>query len=318
MRLRDRLVLLLAVGLAVCSLIPGIPEEMAAAAADAGEEDDTMTVYQELIAELPPAGYDAEREGVAYPRFRKYSYYSNTARRDTPVNVLLPLDPEPGRQYPVLYLLHGFWDTEDWMAREVVALPRILTNLQLDGKAEEMIVVLPYILCDPDLPRCTGMDLANSLAYDNFINDLTTDLMPFIEANFPAAKGRENTAVTGFSMGGREALFIGFRLPETFGYIGAVCPAPGLTEIPGSPMHPGQITPEEMRFPAEAKPAILLISSSLADGVVTTFPDSYRQILRDNGEPFLTHVMRQTGHDHTSVKPHLYNYFQLIFHGGKQ
>ena len=56
---------------------------------------------------------------------------------------------------------------------------------------------------------CTGMDLANCFAYDNFINDLTTDLMPFIEGSFSVAKGRENTAITGFSMGGRESLFIG-------------------------------------------------------------------------------------------------------------
>ena len=293
---------LLALILAAGALLTGI-----------AEEGPDMTALQPRITELPPAGYDQAREGVEYPAFRQYVYDSRTAGRKTPVNVLLPANYTEEKRYPVLYILHGFYDNQGWMARDIVGLSRILTNLQLDGEAEEMIVVLPYIFCSSEKPFCTGMDLENCLAYDNFINDLTTDLMPFIEAHFSVAQGRENTAITGFSMGGRESLFIGFRLPERFGYIGAVCPAPGLTKIPGSPMHPGQLTPAEMRFPEDLKPRVLLISSSKADGVVSSSPDSYRGILTDNGEPFLTHVLTATGHDHTSVKPHLYNFFRLLF-----
>ncbi len=44
------------------------------------------------------------------------------------------------------------------------------------------------------------MNLRNSLCYDNFVNDLTADLMPFIQQNFAATTGRQ-TAITGFSMG---------------------------------------------------------------------------------------------------------------------
>ena len=276
------------------------------------EKENRTEKYADMIAELPPEGYDKPREGVIYPEFQKYTYYSTTAERDTNVNVLLPADYSGDKEYPVLYILHGFYDNEGWMVRSTVALSQILTNLQLDGEAEEMIVVLPYIFCSKELPYCTGMDLENCLAYDNFINDLTTDLMPFIAQNFSVAKGRENTAITGFSMGGRESLFIGFSRPELFGYIGAVCPAPGLVKIGGSAMHPGQMLPEDMRFDGE-KPAALLISSSKADGVVADSPDSYRRILDSNGEEYLSHIMSSTGHDHSSVKPHLYNWFRIIF-----
>ena len=287
----------------------------ARADSETAKEDTGMLALQEMIVEMPPAGYDRPREGVAYPAFQKLTYYSRTAERDSRVNVLLPPGYTEEKTYPVLYILHGFYDNEDWMAREAVALPRILTNLQLDGQAEEMIVVLPYIFCSAELAWCTGMDLKNCLAYDNFVNDLTADLIPFIEDHFSVAPGRENAAITGFSMGGRESLFIGFTHPELFGWIGAVCPAPGLVKIPGSSMHPGQMSAAAMRFQRDQKPLALLISSSRADGVVSTSPDSYRAILRDNGEPFLTHVMASTGHDHTSVKPHLYNLFRLLFRG---
>ncbi len=142
-----------------------------AAAEPEAEEDTGMTTLQAMIAELPPAAYDEAREGVVYPSFQKYTYHSRTAGRDSRVNVLLPAGYTEERKYPVLYILHGFYDNEDWMAREVVGLSRILTNLQLDGQAEEMIVVLPYIFCSPDMAWCTGMDLKNCLAYDNFMED---------------------------------------------------------------------------------------------------------------------------------------------------
>ncbi len=276
------------------------------------QEVSYMKQFENIITELPPEGYEEQLEGVVYSEFEKYTYYSSTAERDTNVNVLLPPDYSEDKEYPVLYILHGFYDNEGWMARSVVNLSTIYGNLLANGEAEEMIIVLPYMFCDKNMPYCTGMDLANCLAYDNFINDLTTDLMPFIESEFSIAKGRENTAITGFSMGGRESLFIGFKRPDLFGYIGSVCGAPGLVEIPGSPMHPGQMTEEEMKF-SENSPYLIFISSSKADGVVGSNPDNYRKIMTENGVEYLSHVMARTGHDHTSVKPHLYNFFKMLF-----
>ncbi len=275
-------------------------------------EEPYMKQFENDITELLPDGAETKRDGLTYPKFAKYSYFSTTAGRDTGVNVLLPPNYSEEKEYPVLYILHGFYDNESWMARPVVNLSAIYNNLLADGEAEEMIIVLPYIFCDKDMPYCTGMDLKNCLAYDNFINDLTTDLMPFIESKFSVAKGRENTAITGFSMGGRESLFIGFERPDLFGYIGAVCPAPGLVQLPGSFMHPGQMKSEDMVF-SENAPYVLFVSSSRSDGVVGNNPDTYRKIMIKNDVKFLSHVMNKTGHDHTSVKPHLYNYLKMLF-----
>lgn len=271
-----------------------------------------MEQFKDIITELPPEGYEEQLEGVTYSEFQKYTYYSSTAERDTNVNVMLPPDYSENNEYPVLYILHGFYDNEGWMARSVVNLSTIYGNLLEKGEAEKMIIVLPYIFCDKNMPYCTGMDLVNCLAYDNFINDLTTDLMPFIESEFSVAKGRENTAITGFSMGGRESLFIGFQRPDLFGYIGSVCAAPGLVEVANSPMHPGQMTEDEMTF-NENNPYLIFISSSKADGVVGNSPDSYRKIMTENEVEYLSHVMERTGHDHTSVKPHLYNFLKMLF-----
>lgn len=277
------------------------------------EEGSFMEKNKDIIIDMQPPEIEEMREGVQYSEFKRYTYYSTTAERDTGVNVLLPPGYSEDREYPVMYILHGYYDNESWMTRPVVNIPTILGNLVADGAAEEMIVVSPYIYCSKEMPYCTGMDLQNSLNYDNFINDLVTDLMPFIESTFSAARGRENTAITGFSMGGREALFIGFTHPELFGYIGGVCPAPGLSPIiPSSPTHPGQIDQSDLVFKENA-PYALLISAALNDGVVGRTPYTYREMLEWNGTEFLWHEITEGGHDHTSVKPHLYNFFRLAF-----
>ena len=113
-------------------------------------------------------------------------------------------------------------------------------------------------------------------------------------------------------MGGRESLFIGFQHPELFGYIGAVAPAPGLTPVTGSADHPGQMQAEEMRFEDNA-PYLLLISCSDRDGVVGTYPKSYHKMLTINETEHIWNEIPGTGHDHTSVKPHLYNFCRMIF-----
>jgi len=270
-----------------------------------------MERYEKMITELAPDEIYQPREGITYPAFKKYTYYSAETERETGVNILLPPGYTEEKKYPVVYILHGYFDNEDWMARPVVAIPEMLSNLYADGEAEEMIVVLPYVYCSKTMPFCTGMSLENSLNYDNFINDLIPNLMPFVESRFSLAKGRENTAITGFSMGGRESLFIGFSHPELFGYVGATCPAPGLVKLGDSPAHPGQMPEEGMVIGENDMP--ILLSYSKSDGVVGRFPESYHNIMEKNGTWHLLHVMEKTGHDHTSVKNHLYNFFRMIF-----
>ena len=277
------------------------------------EELTYMDYCSKMISEMPPEQVLKQRDGVTYPHFEKHYYYSNTAERDTPVNVLLPSALTEGRKYPVLYILHGYYDNEDWMTRSTVHISEMLQNLITEGLAEEMIIVCPYIFTSKDMQYCTGMDTDNTLAYDNFINDMMTDLMPFIEENFPVAKGRENTAITGFSMGARESLYIGFTHPDKFGFIGSVCTAPGLVNGTGWPYN---LEKDQFCFSDNA-PELLLISAAENDGVVRDNPKNYHKMLTDNGTKHLWHTMSGTGHDASSVTPHLYNFLRMIFRGSR-
>lgn len=58
----------------------------------------------------------------------------------------------------------------------------------------------------------------------------------------------------------------------------------------------------------------MYITYSDSDGVVGEFPETYCQLLEANGvENTTKKVLNGTAHDHTSVKPHLYDFFQVIF-----
>lgn len=268
-----------------------------------------MEECEKLLVEKPDNNIFWKADDKEYPAFKEYHYYSRTAERETPVMVLLPLDYSEEKKYPVLYLLHGYWNDEKWMTGTDVRLNVLYQNLLDEGEIAEMILVSPYIYCSKDMQYCTAMDTINTLNYDNFINDLMADLMPFVEENFSVAKGPENTAITGFSMGARESLFIGFKHPEIFGYIGSVCPAPGVTEGTG---YPYNLERSEFCF-KETHPYLLLISASNTDGVVGTNPMTYHEMLTQNGTEHLWHLLNGTGHDATSVKPHLYNFLRMIF-----
>ena len=45
-------------------------------------------------------------------------------------------------------------------------------------------------------------------AFNNFINDLKNDLMPFINDNYPVSNERNKRAIAGLSMGGMESIHI--------------------------------------------------------------------------------------------------------------
>jgi enterochelin esterase-like enzyme len=57
-------------------------------------------------------------------------------------------------------------------------------------------------------------------AYSAFEEDLLKDVIPYIEAHYPAQADREHRAVAGLSMGGGQALTIGLKRLDTFAWVG--------------------------------------------------------------------------------------------------
>lgn len=146
-------------------------------------------------------------------------YNSQTLSSPRPLLVYTPAEYKAGdKKYPVFYLVSGTTDTEEtWF--KVGKVNMILDNLIAQGKAEPMIVVMPYgnMMCGTPMP--SSMQAAEM--YSIFANELTNDIMPYVEANYRTVNDKEHRAIAGFSRGGGQSLFAGFSNLDKFAYIGS-------------------------------------------------------------------------------------------------
>ncbi len=128
-------------------------------------------------------------------------------------------EKNPKQRYPVLYLLHGSGDTaESWT--QVGATNLILDNLIAEKKAKPMIVVMPLGHAAPfGSPAAKNTPLMEEY--------MLKDLLPWAEAKYRIAPGRQNRAMAGLSMGGGQTFNIGFGHLDLFSALGVFSSAPG-------------------------------------------------------------------------------------------
>jgi enterochelin esterase-like enzyme len=257
---------------------------------------------------IPPANFDKKINGITYGSLDEVSYDSKTTGATRKCYVYTPPDYDPQKTYPVLYLLHGIGGTHtEWLGG---APNEILSNLIASGEAKPMIVVMPNIRAqknDTDMSDMYGP--AHVAAFDNFINDLRDDLMPFIKKNYKVSNNRERCAIAGLSMGGREALFIGVKMPDTFAYIGAFSAAPGL--IGASPY--GQLAANELTLPEEYKSnTFIMLNLGNSDSIALDPSDSYALAFENNETPHFYYKING-GHDFGVWKNGLYYFAKCIF-----
>ena len=151
-------------------------------------------------------------------------YYSKSLGATNQAVVYLPPKymEQKDKKYPVFYLISGTTDTEE-VYYKVGRVNYILDNLLAEGKAEEMIVVLPYgnpykLLPTPPTMGVGGLP-QTMFGNDVFSNDLTNDLMPYVEQHYRTINDADHRAIGGFSRGGNQALSNGLRNLDKFSYL---------------------------------------------------------------------------------------------------
>lgn len=292
--------------------------DQASASEGKGEEE----VLNGEIEERCPLKYSSPRADVTYGAFSHRTYDSKTCGLERGYSILLPKDYSEEKQYPVLYLLHGIFGNEYSFSGDASnKIKEIVGNMAADGLIEETIVVCPNMYASSDPNQQPAFNAESCLPYDNFINDLVNDLMPCIEKEYSVLTGRDNTYLAGFSMGGRETIFITLQRPELFGYVCAISAAPGI--VPTTDMfmtHPGQMEESEMHFAEGAiTPNVFILCCGTKDSVVGTYPKSYHELLEANGSEHIWYEIEGADHDNNAIKSGLYNLFkQIAFDKSKQ
>lgn len=163
-----------------------------------------------------PEGVPYGVRNVPHGKVTYCNYRSGVLNAWRPLVVYTPVGYETsGKDYPVFYLVSGTTDTEEtWF--KVGKLNTILDNLIAEGKAEPMIVVMPYGNMGAT-PQPTSMAAVEF--YEIFAKELTENVMPYVEANFRTVNDREHRAIAGFSRGGGQSLFTALSHPELFAWL---------------------------------------------------------------------------------------------------
>jgi len=130
-----------------------------------------------------------------------------------------------GRRYPVFYLNDGQnlfesstsftgveWqvdETADRMIGEGLVPPMIFVGID-NARQERLKEYLPYRSLNPLVLRTQGAK------YPEF---LVKEVMPFVGQHYRVAKGPENTALGGSSLGGLISLYVVMAAPKVFGRV---------------------------------------------------------------------------------------------------
>lgn len=275
------------------------------------KEEYEMPDMKTVVQTTCPSEVCIKQMGVEYGTVEHITYQSVTTGLERGANILLPADYSEDKKYAVLYFLHGiFGDENSLIGDNNNKIKELVANLAAQGRTKEMIVVFPNMYAKTDPNQQPGFSAEAVLPYDNFINDLVNDLIPVIEGKYSVLTDRENRAILGFSMGGRETLFIGLSRPDLFGYIGAIAPAPGL--VPGKDHfmeHVGQMQEADVKFDEEdILPELLMICCGTRDGVVGKFPENYHNIMTTNKVEHLWYEVPGADHDNNAIKSGMYNF----------
>ena len=153
-----------------------------------------------------------------------YRYYYSKELGTRPLVIYTPpgYEESPNRRYPVFFLLHGTTDTEETWTK-VGRANIILDNLIAQGKAEPMIIVMPYGRAYPVISKESG-SLRNWDNLQEFQKDFKNNILPFVEKNYRVRTDREGRAIAGFSGGGGTSLYIGLGNPDLFAWVCGFAP----------------------------------------------------------------------------------------------
>jgi enterochelin esterase family protein len=281
------------------------------------------------VLEVPgeePQFYDSRP--VPHGEVRICPYESKSLGLSRTMWVYTPPGYELGKDYPVLYLLHGAGDIESgWTLIGRANL--ILDNLIADGKARPMVVVMPLghaiqsfwtgpskTVPDPIGKAFAGGSLDEILTamfsgdgkggLSPFGRDLIEDVMPLVEKTFKVSAKPDDRAIAGLSMGGGQAINLALNRPGLFRYLAVMSPAAnGKID---------QVYPGFFNDPGTANKwfKLLWIGCGREDMLTGPGVRAFDEMLTKRR---ITHIFKLTEgrHEWTVWRHHLYEVAQLLF-----
>jgi enterochelin esterase-like enzyme len=147
----------------------------------------------------------------------------DSATRDVSVYLPPSYEQSRNRRYPVVYLLHGFTDSDaKWFGldgKHWINLPEVLNRAAGNSDAKEVIVVMPNAF-----NTFEGSMYSSSVTIGDWETFVAKELVAFIDKRYRTIARPASRGLAGHSMGGYGTLRIGMKYPEIFSSIYALSP----------------------------------------------------------------------------------------------
>lgn len=258
-----------------------------------GKEED----FNQYFA-LDMKQYQWKQEKTVLGTVEPITYHSEIVGADREAYIYLPPNYSKDKKYPVLYMLHGIGcDRNQWVS---LSLNNILSNMICSGEVVPLVAVIPSVIPKDGINPNT-LSKENIEAFTLFEQEFLKDLEPYILKNYAVSSKRENTGVCGLSMGGMEALHLGFSIKDHFNYIGSFSAAPTLNQK--------LLTLEGWK----TVPEIVMLCTGNADGTVSNNPYDYHMMLEQNKVDHIWYLYPQGGHEGKVWKNGLVNFLKRSY-----
>ncbi len=259
---------------------------------------------------------------VAHGDLAKVWYPSTTLKMQRRMTIYTPAGYDKGKNYPVLYLLHGA-DGDENAWSELGRAAQILDNLIATGKAKPMIVVMPN--GNTDCQAAPG-EWSRGMYQPSFrgsvdqkpvatMDESFMDIVKYVESHYKVAKGKKNRAICGLSMGGAHTFATSKRFPDTFNYIGLFSAAIHMGGNPQQSTYERLTTDTQVQQQLArlfaAKPALYWIAIGKTDFLYQQNAN-LRKYLDEKGYPY-EYVETEGGHIWRNWRIYLTQFAQKVF-----
>ena len=171
-----------------------------------------------------PAFYDAKN--VPHGNVTQHFYHSTVTNGERTLLVYTPPEYDPAKKYPVLYLMGGSGeDAESWIKNGQANF--IMDNLLAENKVDPMLIVFPNNqIVHRSHPQHT------ELSFPLMEREFKEVIIPYVESRYSVINDKHSRAISGLSMGGRHAQYVGIRNLDIFGNIGILSAAMPIDDTP--------------------------------------------------------------------------------------
>lgn len=244
---------------------------------------------------VPPSGFDA-KGSIPHGKLDKSLTYQSEKYGARKVTVYTPPGYDSTKKYPVLYLHHGIGGNETaWTSGSEGNADNVMDYLYSKNLAVPMIVVMP----DGNVRQFSD----SFQAFGAHEESLITDLIPWVEKNYPCLTDPDSRAIAGLSMGGGQTFNAGFPNVDKFHYIGPFSAAPN-TKQPSQTVKDVNAVKQNVH--------VIFISYGDQDGLINNGQQYHTYFDQQN----VTHIWQiEKGQGHTAIvwNRSLYNFAQRIF-----